>query len=133
MKAITICQPYAHLISTGAKRVENRTWPTRYRGQILIHAGKSQKMLHGDDSTGMTFGAFVALARIIDCVHIDRIERGEVDEQYPWLADHAHAHGPWCLILSDVSPLSEPIQAKGALGLWNADVKLVAEIVRGRE
>ena len=42
MKVITICQPYAELILLGEKRVENRTWPTNYRGTIGIHAGKSK-------------------------------------------------------------------------------------------
>ena len=41
MKAITISQPWAHLIVRGEKRVENRTWPTEHRGPLAIHAGKS--------------------------------------------------------------------------------------------
>lgn len=80
MRALTICQPYAHLIVTqqaelpiGAvpKRVENRTWETRYRGLLLIHAGKSMKFLHGDDRTKypeMKFGAIIGIAHLIDCV-----------------------------------------------------------------
>lgn len=40
MKVITIKQPYASLIAEGLKRYEFRTWRTRYRGEILIHAGK---------------------------------------------------------------------------------------------
>ena len=40
MKAITIQQPWATLISVGAKWYETRTWATKYRGPIAIHAGK---------------------------------------------------------------------------------------------
>jgi len=43
MKAITIKQPWATLIASGVKGVENRTWPVpkTIRGQrIAIHAGK---------------------------------------------------------------------------------------------
>lgn len=40
MKAITIHQPWAGLISIGAKRFETRGWKTNYRGPIAIHAGK---------------------------------------------------------------------------------------------
>ena len=40
MKAITIKQPYATLIAEGLKEYEFRTWKTKYRGEILIHAGK---------------------------------------------------------------------------------------------
>jgi hypothetical protein len=38
MKIITIRQPWAHLIVNGSKNIENRTWPTSYRGPVLIHA-----------------------------------------------------------------------------------------------
>jgi hypothetical protein len=39
MKALSIRQPWAHLVVTGRKRVENRAWATRYRGPLIIHAG----------------------------------------------------------------------------------------------
>jgi hypothetical protein len=40
VKAISIRQPWAYLIVNGYKDVENRSWPTKVRGRILIHAGK---------------------------------------------------------------------------------------------
>lgn len=38
MKALTVRQPYAGLISAGIKDVENRSWRTHYRGRLWIHA-----------------------------------------------------------------------------------------------
>lgn len=38
--ALSIQQPWAWLIVNGHKPVENRSWPTRVRGRIGIHAGK---------------------------------------------------------------------------------------------
>src|SRR6516165_9385512 len=38
MKALSVRQPFAHLIVTGIKRIENRFWATPYRGPLLIHA-----------------------------------------------------------------------------------------------
>ncbi len=38
MKAISICGPWWWYILQGAKPVENRTWPSRLRGPLLIHA-----------------------------------------------------------------------------------------------
>ena len=38
--ALSIKQPWAALIVAGLKTVEVRTWPTRRRGRVLIHAGK---------------------------------------------------------------------------------------------
>ena len=40
MKALTIKQPWATLIIQGDKRFEFRSWQTKYRGELLIHAGK---------------------------------------------------------------------------------------------
>ena len=39
--ALSIRQPWAWLIVNGWKDIENRSWPTRFRGSVLIHAGKS--------------------------------------------------------------------------------------------
>lgn len=41
MKALSVRQPWAWLLSTGWKNVENRTWPTSFRGRFLIHASKT--------------------------------------------------------------------------------------------
>ena len=41
MKALSIRQPWAWLIVNGYKPYENRTWNTKFRGRVLIHAGKS--------------------------------------------------------------------------------------------
>lgn len=40
MKTLTICQPWATLIAIGAKHIETRSWGTRYRGPLAIHAAK---------------------------------------------------------------------------------------------
>lgn len=38
--AISVKQPWAALIVAGIKTIEIRSWPTRRRGPVLIHAGK---------------------------------------------------------------------------------------------
>ena len=38
MKTITIKNPWAYLICSNIKPIENRTWPTKYRGKVLVHA-----------------------------------------------------------------------------------------------
>lgn len=42
MKAISIKQPWASLIAHGIKDIENRTWKTKFRGRIYIHASGKQ-------------------------------------------------------------------------------------------
>jgi hypothetical protein len=41
MKVLSVRQPWAWLIVNGYKDIENRTWHLRYRGSLLIHAGKA--------------------------------------------------------------------------------------------
>ena len=35
---ITLTQPWATLVAIGAKKIETRSWATKYRGPLLIHA-----------------------------------------------------------------------------------------------
>lgn len=122
MKALTICQPYAHLIAIGEKRVENRSWSTRYRGPIAIHAGKSRAYASPIDDhryPGMAWGAIVATAVLVACLDADDIDDGDCDTIYPWIRKHPHTEGPWCWVLDRVQRLDAPIPYKGAQGLWD--------------
>ena len=40
MRGLSLTQPWAQLVSIGAKRIETRSWSTSYRGPIAIHAAK---------------------------------------------------------------------------------------------
>jgi hypothetical protein len=40
IRVLSIRQPWAWLITSGLKKIENRTWTTNYRGPVLIHAGQ---------------------------------------------------------------------------------------------
>ena len=46
MKAISILQPWASLIAIGKKRIETRSWPTKYRGPLAIHDSKDRAPWH---------------------------------------------------------------------------------------
>src|SRR5438552_907079 len=39
MKCLSLRQPWAWLLVNGHKDIENRTWKTKHRGPLLIHAG----------------------------------------------------------------------------------------------
>lgn len=41
MKALSLKQPWADLIVSGVKPIENRRWKSSYRGHLLIHASKT--------------------------------------------------------------------------------------------
>lgn len=47
MKAITLHQPWATLISLGVKSIETRSWSTSYRGPLAIHAAARPPIAFG--------------------------------------------------------------------------------------
>ena len=75
MKAITIKQPYASLIAAGIKKYEFRTWKTKYRGELLIHAGKGvdKKAMEKFKKYNLDYpsGCIIAKVNLVDCVLID--------------------------------------------------------------
>jgi len=83
MKALTVKQPYASLIVEGIKDIENRTWPTKYRGRVLIHAGLDRRLdpdfnkeqhnalykyYNGIGTQRKVYGAIIGSVKIVDCV-----------------------------------------------------------------
>lgn len=70
MKALSIRQPWCHRILYDGKDVENRDWPTRFRGQVLIHASKGFDACDRDYivSKGMPLGGICGVMEIVDCV-----------------------------------------------------------------
>lgn len=135
MKALTILQPYATLIASGEKRVENRTWQMHHRGDLIIHAGKSKSELDLDRGEpwpeGMPRGAIVAIAEVAECIHVNAKHRGHCQQRFPWLLTHCHAFGPWCIVLENVRRLAEPIPYRGAQGVFDIpdDVLAGAELI----
>lgn len=108
MKALSVHQPYPHLMVRGEKRVENRTWTTRYRGPLAIHASKNRTMLEPGDADRyaaigdpLVFGAVVAVCELVDVVLARDAHAGVYDDVYPWLRGHPHAVGPYCWVLAN--------------------------------
>jgi len=83
--ALSIRQPWVHAILFLGKDIENRSWPTTYRGRVLIHASskmptKDDMMGYratlrsagiedpGIDRKGFAVGGFVGTVEIVSCV-----------------------------------------------------------------
>ncbi len=126
MKALTVCQPYAHYLADGTKPCENRTWPTTHRGMLAIHAGKSLDwlLLGGKDPLNMAFGAVVAVVDLYACVPLRDVPEALLKTH------REHVNGPWCWLVKDVRRLREPVPCQGRQGLWTLPVELDAEILR---
>ncbi|MBR9800570.1 ASCH domain-containing protein [bacterium] len=128
MKALTVSQPWASLIVSGEKFVENRTRVTHYRGTILIHAGKGRQYLDREALKGYTTGAIIGRADLIDCIRLTDLQqrpRGErllMDRDRPTVGEilnHRYTDGPVLWILANARKLATPIPCNGNLGLWN--------------
>jgi len=136
MKALTICQPYAELIVSGKKLVENRTWSTTYRGPLLIHAGKSKKYMrgvkelfeaNGQQIPNMDFGAIVGECHLVACFHIEQILTGRQPERWSYLSEHIHCEGPFCFVLEEIQRFAKPIPFVGSLGFFDVPFNLLKQ------
>jgi len=94
MKALSLWQPWASAVATGAKRIETRSWSTAHRGPLAIHAAQhrhSRKdahwllrapFWHGAlssyvqplDFDAIPYGAIVAVCNLIDCVRTEDVQ-----------------------------------------------------------
>jgi len=116
MRALSVRPPWAWAIAHANKRIENRTWPTSYRGPVAIHASQAfsrsetaelvRILGYDPDPALFTRGAFVAVVDLADVVKAESIEPS------PWLC------GPYAWLLENVRPLRVDIPATGRLGLW---------------
>lgn len=110
MKTLTVKQPWASLIASGRKRIENRSWrpPVALVGQrIAIHAGL------GWDKMGERYGLTrekCPRGQIVCTAIIDRVIEASDDEFW---------RGPIGWVLRDVQPASSP-PLRGKLSLWEA-------------
>lgn len=137
IKAITIKQPWATLIALGEKKFETRSWPTKHRGPIAIHAGKAldkeayeqfSEILaaHGYHSKeDLPYGAVIATTSIVECHKVVQNENDNsalTDKGFTILEPEYrmgyYSIGYHAWQLDSAEKLEEPIPAKGQLGLW---------------
>lgn len=116
IKALSIQQPFADKIIFRGKNIENRTWRTKFRGTVAIHASmKLAEYVELSDKEKKTLirGAIIGVVDIVDCV----------DEYISkWF------NGPIGFVLKNPRPLKNPIPCKGKLGFWKVPPKIEREI-----
>jgi len=132
LKAISVRQPWAEAIIHNGKFIENRSWPTEFRGLVCIHASKTRddyamrkyiKLLERVDpsSSGhlpreldsLPLGAIVGVAEVVDCVTF---------------ADSAWFEGPFGFVLHNVRPI-EPVPCRGALGFFDLPIDVLEKVL----
>lgn len=130
MKVITIKQPFATLIAEGIKEYEFRTWKTKYRGDILIHAGKGvdKKAMEKYKDYGYDYphGCIIAKATITDCIEIDDKARDMLKQKNRIVYSSVIKSTEWKgygFELSNIEKI-KPILINGKLSLWDYDGKI---------
>lgn len=126
MKALSIQQPWAWLIVTGEKPVENRGWVSNYTGPLLIHAGlsfdkagyqwvrRNFPSIRMPKPSGFALGALVGSVRMYGCVH-------PVETEYhsPWFS------GPYGFLFVEARVFETPIPYRGQLGFFEVPERAV--------
>lgn len=123
MKVITIKQPWASLIAEGLKEYEFRTWNTKYRGDILIHAGKSidKKAVERFKEYNLEYptGCIIAKATLTDSIYVDEDFIKEVGLTNPSVYKGIMEKGDWegyGFKLENIKKI-DPIYINGKLSL----------------
>ncbi len=140
MKALTIWQPWASLKAKGIKLYETRSWATKYRGKILIHAAKkplaqvekeigseaardvfgiAAEHLGAEAVASLPTGAALAVGDLIDCHLIDAAFLSSLTPEELKLGDFTLGRYAWEIVNAVEFP--DPVPQKGAQGLWAWD------------
>lgn len=67
--ALSIKQPWAELILLGRKTIEVRSWPTDFRGPLVLHTGKKPELeavFRYPDINASYLGGFVGVAELVN-------------------------------------------------------------------
>lgn len=124
MKTLSIKQPWASLIAHGIKDVENRTWRTKHRGRIYIHASGKPAFTHKDYYKNLTqkqvidaLNAFGGVwPKFIDSAIIGEVEIVDCGINHPSIWAEKDC---WNWVLANPVIYDKPIlNVKGALSLW---------------
>lgn len=125
MKALSVRAPWWFAILHLGKDIENRDWPTKFRGTVYLHVGKwwnlseiredlvdiericgvlNMPVAHPDLWLKPGCGCIVGKMNIIDCVD---------DSDSPWF------FGKYGFKLANPVAFPRPIPFKGALGFFD--------------
>lgn len=123
MKAISIRQPWASLIVHGYKKYEFRSWRTKFRGRVLIHAsgGVEKKYLKRFESLNLEYpvGAILGYVEITDCVAVTSELEDKLLEDNEMVYGVTHGRSGYGFKVENPVRFDKVIPANGALSFWD--------------
>ena len=127
MKVLTIKQPWATLIMQKDKRFEFRSWKTKYRGELLIHAGKgidkeAMNRLSKYLPDELPLGKILGKVTLCDCIKSDDEFKEACIKENKYVYAKSSFEENYAWQLDNVEVFDNPIEVKGKLGLWNYDI-----------
>ena len=132
-KAISVRAPWWWFILYGGKDIENRNWPTRFRGTVYLHAStwwrgsevfedieyayaitrRKWELTTDQMVLNRGRGCIVGKVDIVDCV---------TTSSSPWF------FGKYGFVLRNPVTFSRPVPCKGALGFFRVSDDVIAQI-----
>ncbi|MDD2518496.1 MAG: ASCH domain-containing protein [Bacilli bacterium] len=125
MKVLTLRQPWATLVAEGIKKYEFRSWKTKYRGKVLIHAGtgidKEDMKKYKNMNLKFPSRRIIAIVEIEDCLELDeQLNKKIIAEKNVAYGNKIRTGYAWKL--KNVKKINYGKDVNGQLGLWNIDL-----------
>lgn len=134
-RALSLTPWWCAIVAAGLKCVENRTWPTKFRGEFYIHASKgtptegaavfafvltlplelrkpAMGLLERFNQDTLPRGVIIARATLVDCI---------TESDSPWF------FGPYGFVLEDIQQ-TPVVACRGMLGFWKVPADVLAKL-----
>lgn len=147
MKAISLLQPWATLVVMGAKKIETRSWQTKYRGELLIHASVGKKGMYlmddpdfkkfltplfmDDPRNTFAFGAIIGRVELTIIRTTGELVAANMFQEHIQLSNQEKAFGDYtpgryAWELKNPVMFDKPIPFKGSLSIWEFPDELLS-------
>lgn len=117
--ALSIRQPWLDLVLQGRKPIEVRSWSTKYRGTLRLHASKTIDLgactYYGLKPQDLVVGCILGSVELLDCVPFTCESWEGLRSSHLNLRDFEHGLVAWVL---DSARRLEPERCRGRLGLF---------------
>ena len=125
MKVLSIKEPFATLIKDKVKIYETRSWKTKYRGEIYIHASLSASKAENIEiakkylKSKTNPGYILCRCELEDCILMDKDFINYINNETTEADYGRFEEGRYAWKIKVIEVLQNPIKAKGQLGIWN--------------